>query len=179
MIWRIFAQTTSQNQAKHVPCDLHSTQPRLARGHQADSLSGKGSPTLADNGCIVFNRKDHFCIGFNFLENRRIQKISPPLCNFTSDCLSLYYPEILLFSTNMFIWIHICTRYLSAGTSYLEIYLASYLSGYATFFKCANDLFRAYCTSCSAVSVSVTWHDSQHICVYSCDDDDDRGIYSL
>lgn len=44
--------------------------------------------------------------------------------------------------------------------------------------KCANNLFRSYCTSCSALSVSVSWHDSQHICVYSCDDDD-RGIYSL
>lgn len=57
VIWKICDQTTSQNQAKHVPCDLHSTQFRLAWGHQGDSLSGKGSSTLEDNGCVVFVRK--------------------------------------------------------------------------------------------------------------------------
>lgn len=60
MIWRICDQTTSQNQAKHVPCDLRSTKLRLARGHQADSLSGKGSPPLEDNGCVVFDRRGPF-----------------------------------------------------------------------------------------------------------------------
>lgn len=43
VIWRIRAQTTSQNQEKHVPSDLCSTPPRLAWGHQADSLSEKRS----------------------------------------------------------------------------------------------------------------------------------------
>lgn len=47
------AQTTSQNPAKHVACDLCSTQPRLARGHWPDSLSGKDSETLEDNGLVV------------------------------------------------------------------------------------------------------------------------------
>lgn len=57
VIWKMCDQTTSQNQAKHVTYDLHSAQLRLAWGHQADSLSGKGSSTLEDNGYVVLVRK--------------------------------------------------------------------------------------------------------------------------
>ena len=32
VIWRICAQTTGQNQAKHVPCDLHSTPAQISLG---------------------------------------------------------------------------------------------------------------------------------------------------
>ncbi len=76
----LFNKTFFNLQKKNL-CELKTQTPSFysfftlnEQNKTSHFVRNKSHATLEDNGCVVFDRKDHFCIGLNFLEIEEFKK---------------------------------------------------------------------------------------------------------